>query len=915
MKNALLTLCIAWFSLAGGSSPVWAQEPDPDEDRLREEGIGTDNASLVAYLRSAAAREGDLLRLEALIRQLGSASFKERTRASKRIVAIGYSALEGLRQGEKSADKEIARGARDCMEQISTQKQTGGIAASVARLIVRRKPSGAVQALLTYVPYVDDEICEEEIWYALDTLCARCQTGHPPLVAALQDPLPGRRAVAGCIIGYLGTPDEKASARNLLGDPIPLVRLRTSQGLLAGGDKHAIPTLIDLLDNAPIGIAWQAEELLRCIPEVRPPDALIRAGSADERRTCRAAWKQWWRRVASSLNLNGTSHAFHRPGLLLVCDGLPEGADGGGRVWLCGQDGRPRWGLKDLSGLVDAHLLSQGTVLLAEAEAQRISERDVNGTILWQATDVPRSVLRCGRHVNGNTWMAGTGGFVREVTRAHEEVYARELSIDRGNVEIAHIAPDGRVTCVVATGSRTLLCEADTRTGRLLRRTAVTGFFGSLGQLEALGHGHVLLVSSSGVTEIDSKGEGKRVICALLTKTSCAHRLHNGNTLIAGGTDPAMILEIEPGGKIVWEIPLGTVPIRIRDCFPLLRLGFHRRVAPECDLNSVAHRADQLRDLNPAIRRWALTALRAMGPGAEAAIPSLVARVNASGTEAPTVFDVLGQIGPKGVCQIAGFLRDPRSEVRAEAAIALAMLRGGLAEPYIKDLIRALRDEHRQVRIGALGALGSLQAEAAEAVLPISALLEDRDRIVSFEALRALENIGPKAGAAVPTLIRLVEGTDSDLRIGAAKALSKIGPAAGGAVPALLGNLTENADPRLTVAVCEALGSIRSCARAAVPRLVDILGSKDALLRGSAARALGRLGPDAKSAVPALIRALERGPESVSEEAADALGKIGPSASAAIPALVRLQQRTDRTNQDELNWAARRAIRRIVSER
>jgi HEAT repeat protein len=114
-------------------------------------------------------------------------------------------------------------------------------------LLVCEKPSGTVSALLRFLLYVADEETEEEVWYGLDALGVNKGTVGPELLQALTDRLPARRAVAACIVGRQGTGQQKNAISKMLQDQYPTVRLRAAQGLLAGGNKVAIPTLIDLL--------------------------------------------------------------------------------------------------------------------------------------------------------------------------------------------------------------------------------------------------------------------------------------------------------------------------------------------------------------------------------------------------------------------------------------------------------------------------------------------------------------------------------------------------------------------------------------------------------------------------------------------------------------------------------------------
>src|SRR5206468_7913087 len=85
---------------------------------------------------------------------------------------------------------------------------------------------------------------------------------EPVLVKTLEEDEPMRRAAAALVVGKSADAGQQASVRRLLRDAEVLVRLRAAQGLVAGKDKDAVPTLIALLADAPQAQAWQVEELL-----------------------------------------------------------------------------------------------------------------------------------------------------------------------------------------------------------------------------------------------------------------------------------------------------------------------------------------------------------------------------------------------------------------------------------------------------------------------------------------------------------------------------------------------------------------------------------------------------------------------------------------------------------------------------
>jgi len=161
-------------------------------------------------------------------------------------------------------------------------------------------------------------------------------------------------------------------------------------------------------------------------------------------------------------------------------------------------------------------------------------------------------------------------------------------------------------------------------------------------------------------------------------------------------------------------------------------------------------------------------------------------------------------------------VKDPAFSVRAQAALSLKEL-GPAAEPALPELIRALRDEDRQVRQAAARAIGA---------------------------------IGPGAQDAVPHLRRAAKR--KDLRHYASAALKAIGPPPDLTAREyfdLLGDRHLNSSAQ---AALQAMGSD------AVPILIEILQERD---EGKQARALSlmrQFGPQAREAIPVLAERVRR---------------------------------------------------------
>src|SRR5204862_144774 len=133
-----------------------------------------------------------------------------------------------------------------------------------------------------------------------------------------KDELPARRALAGCIVGRLGSREQREEVQRLLRDSETLVRLRAAQGLLAGEEMAGVSALIGVLDHRPVSLAWQAEELLHWVAGETAPKETVGAGATGA--ACRAAWERWWRERGVGLDVFRAYQSNRRPGLLFVCE-------------------------------------------------------------------------------------------------------------------------------------------------------------------------------------------------------------------------------------------------------------------------------------------------------------------------------------------------------------------------------------------------------------------------------------------------------------------------------------------------------------------------------------------------------------------------------------------------------------------
>ncbi|HEV3205304.1 MAG TPA: HEAT repeat domain-containing protein [Gemmataceae bacterium] len=510
---------------------------EADESFVKQYKVATDGASLLAFFRSRSLSEEDKKQIEALVLQLGNDSFAAREQASRKLSAYGPPARKYLEPAISSADPEVSRRARFCIEELD-RGPGPALSSAAVRLLVVRKPRQAVPALLNYLPFCDDETVEEEVVNALALLGSPDGKTDPNLTAALNDSQALRRSAAAYALGRTPTDEMRGAIRNLLTDPDARVRLRSAQGLVAARDKTAIPVLIQLLLDAPLALSWQAEELLFRVALDNAPVVSVGEGSLESRRKCRMAWADWWRDHEVSVDLTRVEDNQRQLGLTLIAE-LDKNI-----VWECGPDGKPRWTLEHLQGPIDAQVLPGGRVLIAENAGMRVTERDLKGNVLWERK-IFQNPICCRRLANGNTFIGSYQG-VMEVTREGKEVY----SYNPGHGSLifgAQKLRNGHILCITAQNT---ILELDDK-GKELKKIPVTTQH-NWSSVEMLPGGRYLVatLTNNKIMEIDSTG--KTGWECSVSGACHATRLPNGNTLVTSMT-ANKVLEVDRTGNTVWE--------------------------------------------------------------------------------------------------------------------------------------------------------------------------------------------------------------------------------------------------------------------------------------------------------------------------------------------------------------------------
>lgn len=335
MRSGLLAGWICTFLLTAVDRLPAAENEgqSADEMTVRAAHIGTDGPSLMKYLRKLTPGEGRFERIPALIRQLGHESFAKREEATAQLMAIGPAAAPSLRQAAQNSDPEVRRRAQGCLQSLARapdasmfaavatplatfRPQPGGletlaafltvwdaqessgnpiVIGSAVRLLAARRPSGAAQALLDYLPFIVDNSVVEEVESALAQVAVTNGRPDSNLVRGLKDKFGLRRSTSAVALCRAGGFPMATQVRPLLQDPDPVVQQRVATALAEFHDPEAIPVLIALLSRLSPTEAGQVEEVLRQLAGDLAPTGSTGGYTADSWRKSRETWESWWR--------------------------------------------------------------------------------------------------------------------------------------------------------------------------------------------------------------------------------------------------------------------------------------------------------------------------------------------------------------------------------------------------------------------------------------------------------------------------------------------------------------------------------------------------------------------------------------------------------------------------------------------
>jgi hypothetical protein len=535
-----------------------------DGEILRRAKLSTDGAVLVDFLKKRILPEKDRPDVERLVRKLGSADYRVREKATVDLVERGVAALEVLRSstslpnsasfpntasfrnsslGTRGADCEVVRRVERSIQDIHDKDIGPEVAAAAVRVSALNKPGGLVETLIGYLPFAGNDAVVDEIRVALAALSLIDGKADPLLVAALSDRSAIRRATAGEVLVRAALADHRDELRKLLGDGDTVVRYRVARALVFARERDAIPILIDTISDLPLNTAWQAEDFLLKLAAGSTPPTVAMGNDKDARDKCKAAWQGWWKMHQAKIDLAKLEDSPKLLGRTLVVL-LDQNT-----VLELGPDNSPRLEIKGLVFPLDAQLLDDGRVLVAEYHANRVTERNARGEVLWQKAGIQGPQV-AQRLPNGNTFIA-TAYKLLEYDKDDNAVVNINLSEDgQQKVMKAMKLENGEIVCMQVDGR---IVRYDSR-GTQLHSFPIqigTRLFG--GRIHVLPNGRVLVPHNAEGKVVEYDSRGKAIWEVPFEQPIAATRLPNGNTLITSMNPWVGAVEVDRNGTHLWS--------------------------------------------------------------------------------------------------------------------------------------------------------------------------------------------------------------------------------------------------------------------------------------------------------------------------------------------------------------------------
>ncbi|MFO0877306.1 MAG: HEAT repeat domain-containing protein [Gemmataceae bacterium] len=509
---------------------------DPSRQKARDAWarwwLDSEEPTLLDELKKRTLTEIDTNQAASLIEKLGDDSFEVRQKAEDELRKLGSRIIPLLKQAQKNLDLEIRNRASKCLAAIEMEK-IAPLSPVTARLIALRKPRGAVETLLAYMPFADEDSIADELQTALNAAAFPGGKAHPAIVKALEDRSPARRAAAAQALTHGPHAEYLPAIRAMLNDKDLTVRTKVALALAASRDREAVPALIALVGVLSSENSAQVEDYLFKLARENAPKDL--PDGDDNRKKRSEAWDRWWnanKATVAMVDRFSPSARERQLGYTLLVQANNN------MIVEWDKERKIRWQLTGLLNPWDAQWLPGNRILVTEYNGQRVTERNQKGDILWQV-NVPSWPMQAERLSNGRTFVV-CRNMLLEYDRSGRQVFKVERPHD---IMSARRLPNGQM--VVVTSNRQIL-RLD-RSGKEIKSATVPNIY--YNQNEILNNGNVLVPLGWNNLLVEYNADGKEVDRVSISQPMHAIRLPNGHTLVSSQNWPYRIYELDKKGN------------------------------------------------------------------------------------------------------------------------------------------------------------------------------------------------------------------------------------------------------------------------------------------------------------------------------------------------------------------------------
>jgi HEAT repeat protein len=529
---------------------VQSAEPDSslkaDEKTLGDARLNTDGPALLEFFRQRTLKDDDRPRVQALITKLGDDDFQVREQATTDLVTLGKRATSLLKNAvETSPDIEIVRRCQHCLEVFDKETKLG-LAGAAARLLANRKPQGAVEVLLAYLPSAEDERNASELRAVLTSLAIVGGKPDPVLLTALDDKEPIRRAAAVQALVRTTKGESQQKLLKFLQDADVTVRFHTAMAFFDVNEKQSVPVLINLLTEGTLDQAYAVEDvLLSMAGDEVVASSVSKADGAVKK--AQKGWQTWWAKAGEKMDLSKIDRTGGLLGLTVVVEWNQNIANG--VVKEIDREGKVRWAFDNLQRPIDAVVMADNRVAVAEYTARKVTLRNFKNEEIW-AKNLTTYVMGLQRVNNGNLLVICRNQ-VLELDRDGKEV----STYNRGASDISFAAKgrDGRLL-VVTRMNQGIYVDKDGKEEKPFQIGQAGGVIGTTayGGMDWLPNGRILLPMYQQNKVIETDDQGKILWEATVTQPNAVVKLPNGHVLATSYIGNKAV-ELDREGKEVWS--------------------------------------------------------------------------------------------------------------------------------------------------------------------------------------------------------------------------------------------------------------------------------------------------------------------------------------------------------------------------